>query len=129
MKLTDEEGRSIAKELGLRYDGIQEGFGDVPTQYQFTDMAVTGTTFYGNTLRAVKANLAEKRKLFKEAEVTNPRTESERLSFHERIFGKGSTPPLERLRRGQTVNELLPMPPDQGPPLPRGLNIKWPGKK
>jgi len=58
-----------------------------------------------------------------------PRTESERLSFHERVFGKGSTPPLERLGRGQTVNELLPMPPDQGPPLPRGLNIKWPGKK
>jgi len=22
-----------------------------------------------------------------------------------------------------------PMPPDQGPPLPRGLNIRWPGKK
>lgn len=24
---------------------------------------------------------------------------------------------------------LSPMPPDQGPPLPRGLNIRWPGKK
>lgn len=129
MKLTDEEARSIAKELGLRYDGIQEGFGDVPTQYQFTDMAVTGTTFYGNTLRAVKANLAEKRKLFKEAEVTNPRTESERLSLHERIFGKGSTPPLERLRRGQIVNNLMPMSPGEGPPLPRVMALRWPWKK
>ena len=23
--------------------------------------------------------------------------------------------------------DFLPMPPDEGPPLPRGLNIKWPG--
>lgn len=57
-----------------------------------------------------------------------PRTEAERLSFHERIFGKGSPPPLERLGRGQTANDLLPMPPDQGPPLPRVLAIKWPWK-
>ena len=57
------------------------------------------------------------------------RTESERLSFHERIFGKGSTPPLERLGRGQTVNDLLPMPPEQGPPLPRMLALKWPWNK
>jgi len=58
-----------------------------------------------------------------------PRTEEERQSFHEKIFGKGSTPPLERLRRGQTVNALLPMPPNLGPPLPRALALKWPWKK
>jgi len=57
------------------------------------------------------------------------RTESERKSVHEGIFGKGSTPPLERLGRGQTVDDLLPMPPEQGPPLPRMLAIKWPWKK
>jgi len=57
------------------------------------------------------------------------RTESERKSVHERIFGKGSTPPLDRLGRGQTVNDLLPMPPEQGPPLPRMLALKWPWKK
>jgi len=129
MELTDEEARSIAKELGLRYDGIQEGFLDIPDLYQFTDIAVTGTTFYGNTLRAVKANLAEKRKLFKEAEVTNPRTESERLSFHERIFGKGSVPPLTTLKRGMVVNKMLPMPPEEGPPLPRVMAIRWPWRK
>jgi len=58
-----------------------------------------------------------------------PRTEAERKSFHERIFGKGSTPPLERLGRGQMVNELLPMPPNQGPPLPRVLELRWPWSK
>jgi len=58
-----------------------------------------------------------------------PRTEEERKSFHERIFGEGSTPPLERLGRGQTLNEMMPMPPEEGPPLPRALNLKWPWKK
>ena len=58
-----------------------------------------------------------------------PRTETERKSFHERIFGKGSTPPTARLGRGQTVNDLMPMPPEQGPPLPRKLGLKWPWQK
>jgi hypothetical protein len=57
------------------------------------------------------------------------KTEEERKSAHEQIFGKGSTSPLERLGRGQTVNDLLPMPPEQGPPLPRGLALRWPWKK
>ena len=57
------------------------------------------------------------------------RSESERKSFHERIFGKGSTPPMERLGRGQAANDLLPMPPESGPPLPRALGLKWPWKK
>ena len=59
---------------------------------------------------------------------TSMRTESERKSVHERIFGKGSTPPLERKGRGKTVNDLLPMPPEQGPPLPRMLALKRPWK-
>ncbi len=25
--------------------------------------------------------------------------------------------------------DLSPMPPDQGPPLPRSLGVKWPGKR
>lgn len=58
-----------------------------------------------------------------------PRTETERLTFHERIFGKGSTPPLERLGRGQTVNNWMPMPMSSGPPLPKMLGIKWPWLK
>ena len=56
---TEPEGIAIADELGVAYDGIQEDIG-----YQFTDVTETGTTFYGNTLEKVKANLVEKRKLF-----------------------------------------------------------------
>ncbi|MBA7656166.1 hypothetical protein ES703_64081 [subsurface metagenome] len=58
-----------------------------------------------------------------------PKTERERISFHKRIFGKGAIPPLERLGRGQIVNDLMPMAPDQGPPLPRALGIHWPWSK
>ncbi|GAI98859.1 unnamed protein product, partial [marine sediment metagenome] len=58
-----------------------------------------------------------------------PKTERERKSLHERIFGKGSTPPLERLGKGETLNDMLPMTPTDGPPLPRGLGLKWPWKK
>ena len=58
-----------------------------------------------------------------------PKTERERKSLHERIFGKGSTPPLERLGKGETLNNLLPMEPTIGPPLPRALGISWPWKK
>jgi len=56
-------------------------------------------------------------------------TEAERKSLHERIFGKGSTPPLERLGKGETLNNLLPMTPEEGPPLPKGLGLRWPWKK
>jgi hypothetical protein len=57
------------------------------------------------------------------------RTEEERLQQHQRIYGQGSTPPVERMGRGQTVSDLLPMPPDQGPPLPRFIALRWPWKK
>jgi hypothetical protein len=57
------------------------------------------------------------------------RTETERQSMHERIFGKGSKSPMERLGTGETVNNLLPMPPQSGPPLPKGLGLQWPWKK
>jgi len=58
-----------------------------------------------------------------------PRTEEERKSFHEKIFGKGAPPPLERLGRGQVVNDLMPMPPESGPPLPKAWAIRWPWKR
>ena len=58
-----------------------------------------------------------------------PKIESERQSFHERIFGKGAVPPLATLKRGMAVNKMLPMPPESGPPLPRALELRWPWRK
>ena len=31
--------------------------------------------------------------------------------------------------KGENLENLLPMPPTEGPPLPRVMNIKWPWKK
>jgi len=59
--MNKEEAQAIADKLGLRYDGVQEWLG-----HQFTDIGVTGTTFYGNTLEEIKRELVKKRKLFKQ---------------------------------------------------------------
>lgn len=62
-----EEGRRIAQQLGLRYEGLQylrDGF----VTHLFTDIAVSGTTFAANTLQEARAKLAEKRRQFAEAE-------------------------------------------------------------
>ena len=118
-------GEAIAKELNLKYEGIQEELG-----MQFTDIHGTGTTFYATSVEDARERLREKRRLFREAEGGNPmRTEAQRKATHERIFGKGAIPPLERLGRGQIVNDLMPMSPEQGPPLPRSLGIRWPWRK
>jgi len=58
-----------------------------------------------------------------------PKTETQRITFHERIFGKGSIPPLERLGKGEILTNLSPMPPTEGPPLPRMFALRWPWKK
>lgn len=36
---------------------------------------------------------------------------------------------LPKLEVGKDVEKLLPMPPAEGPPLPKALNIKWPWVK
>ncbi len=38
-------------------------------------------------------------------------------------------PTLVRLEGGKTLENLLPMSPTEGPPLPKSLNIRWPWKK
>lgn len=58
-----------------------------------------------------------------------PRTEEQRAATHRRIYGAGSSPPEERLGRGQVVNDLMPMSPTEGPPLPRMLALRWPWNK
>lgn len=88
----------IERELGLRYDGIQEGLG-----MQFTDPQ-TGSTTYGNTLGEVKNKLAKMRAAFAEAKVGNPidkskirgelvrlKTDIEEYQHDVGITGKGRT--------------------------------------
>jgi len=61
--VTPPTGEAIAKELGIKYDGIQEGIG-----MQFTDPQ-TGSTTYGNTLEEVEARINDMREKFAEAEI------------------------------------------------------------
>ncbi len=63
MVLVDNLGKSIAKELGVKYMGIQEGFEDIPGFYLFED-PVTGTSFAGNDLEEAKQSLQNKRIAF-----------------------------------------------------------------
>lgn len=53
-------GEAIARKLGLKYEGIQQGIG-----MQFTDPE-TGSTFYGNTLDEVKIGLQRLRQRYAE---------------------------------------------------------------
>lgn len=52
------------------------------------------------------------------AEISNPGSTTKETKSVERLVGKG-----------ETLNNLLPMPPTDGPPLPRMLALRWPWKK
>lgn len=60
---SDILGGAIAQNLGIRYDGIQEGVDEIPTQMQFTDLE-TGSTTYGNTIEEVRAKIEHMRNRF-----------------------------------------------------------------
>jgi len=57
-RVPENIGLNIAKELNIRYDGVQKELG-----MQFTDIR-TGTTFYANSLAEAKNRLSEKRNVF-----------------------------------------------------------------
>lgn len=69
-----EIGPHIAEELGIHYDGVQEGIG-----MQFTDRAETGTTFYADTLEDARTKLADKRILFARARKARIEANAEKL--------------------------------------------------
>lgn len=102
----EPKGIAIGDELGVEYDGIQPEIG-----MQFTDVAETGTTFYANTLEEAKTQLAEKRRLF--APPPSVKTSN----------------PQAPKQTSDAIPNLLPMSPGQGPPLPRGLGIRWPWRE
>jgi hypothetical protein len=61
-KGTEPEGISIGNEIGVRYEGIQEGI--VPTTMMFTDVRQTGSTFTATTLEEARTKLANMREAF-----------------------------------------------------------------
>jgi len=67
-------GKSIAEELGIRYDGVQPDIG-MPFTMQFTDVAQTGSTFHANTLAEARTGLEDMRAKFEAAKTPQTPTE------------------------------------------------------
>ncbi len=65
-KGTEPEGIAIGNELGVRFEGIQEGIEELPDQFTFTDPQ-TGSTFLATTLEGARTRLASMRAKFAEA--------------------------------------------------------------
>ena len=57
----------IARLLGVRYDGVQEGLSVIPDKFQFTDIDYTLTTFYGTNLGEAFDRLAQVRRAYNQA--------------------------------------------------------------
>ncbi len=72
---TEPEGIAIGDEVGVRYDGIQEGFGDTPSTMMFTDVRQTESTFTAHTPEEARTKLANMREEFTEVEVAKPPVE------------------------------------------------------
>ena len=62
------EGAGIAKKLGVRFDGIQEGAGKVPERYAFTD-AKTGSSFVGKDEEEARKRFEDMKTRFAAPEV------------------------------------------------------------
>ena len=66
-KGTEPEGIKIADELGVRFEGTQPGFQEIPSKLMFTDVKETGSTFTANTLEEARTKLADMREKFAKA--------------------------------------------------------------
>lgn len=129
---TVKEARSIGEKLGIDFKGydVDQFRQGINVELEHCNVTNCDPILTGKIAQAHLNELPDYyTRLSKMEGVGSMKTETERKSFHERIFGSGSTPPLERLKRGQTVNNLIPMSPELGPPLPRGLSLRWPWKK
>jgi len=129
---TVEEAKSIGEELGIdfkRYD-VEQFRQGMNVELEHCNVTNCDPLLTGKIAQAHLNELPDYyTRLAKMEEASKMKTETERKSFHERIFGKGSTSPTERLGKGETLTNMLPMEPSEGPPLPRGLGLKWPWKK
>ena len=128
---TTKEAKSIGEKLGIdfkRYD-VEQFRQGLNVELEHCNVTNCDPILTGKIAQAHLNELADYYTRLAKMEANSMKTETERKSFHERVFGKGSTPPLERLGRGQVANNLIPMSPTIGPPLPRGFQLKWPWKK
>ena len=99
--LSAEQGQTIAKQLDVNYNGIQQGFGDTPAQYTFTDKK-TGSTFVAKDAAEAQTKLTDMRAKF--AGAGKPPVEPPKAGTGtiEPERPKYSGTPLEQARQIQT---------------------------
>jgi len=152
-----EEGQEIARKLGeVIYKGPWLPNGEKGEFYGhwFTDR-VTGSSFSAKTLEEAKATLIQSRKDWGEKPPVfpnNPSVEEGKMEEEAirqiEMFGLSrdeakrflAAPEAERraiIKKSGVIAELpafyykslMPMDPEEGPPLPRRWGVKWPWKK
>jgi len=129
---TAKEARGIGEKLGIDFKSydVEQFRQGLNVELEHCNVTGCDPILTGKIAQAHLNELPDYyTRLAKMEEAGSMKTETERKSFHERIFGKGTTPPTERLGKGETLNSLLPMPPEEGPPLPRMFALKWPWQK
>jgi len=128
---TTEKAREIGKQLGIGFDryDVEQFRQGLNVELEHCNVTNCDPLLTGKIAQAHLNELPDYYTRLAKMEASSVKTETERKSLHERIFGKGSTPPLERLGKGETLNNLLPMALTDGPPLPRMLALRWPWKK
>jgi len=141
---TAKEAKSIGEKLGLdfkRYDVEQfrQGLNVELEHCNVTDCdpILTGKIAQAHLnelpdyyTRLAKMEEGSRMKTEEELDLARTLTKTPKedlAALYKKITGREPEP--GRIPEVKGVNDLLPMPPDEGPPLPRALGIKWPGKK
>jgi len=97
----DSTGKQIAGVLGIKYDGIQPGYGYIPDSMQFTDPE-TGSTTMGQTEAEIKHKVEDSRVKFK-----NSSTSSIVKGVLDRMIGNTGVSARMKSPHEETVEETI----------------------
>jgi len=85
------------------------------------------------TLKAEDAKIVTSKILAKDIDFLGTLETNAKFPYEEEILLHTSPTAVEAVpevvgveEKGEILNDLLPMPPESGPPLPRALGIRWP---
>jgi hypothetical protein len=91
--LTEEEGKNIAKELGVQYKGITEKVGELPEKYSFQD-GKGGGGFEAGSLREAEARLRMSRERLKEPGKQTETPEFKKWFGDSKVVDKNGNPKI-----------------------------------
>ncbi len=124
---TAKEAKSIAKELGIdfkRYD-VEQFRQGINVELEHCNVTNCDPLLTGKIAQAHLNELPDYyTRLAKMEEASRMYTPDKIEAGH-----RGTKAPAEKGSLEQRANALLPMLPEEGPPLPRMFDLKWPWKK